>query len=573
MIDGLPFILQILSFRRKRRRCHSMAMAKVFLPELSTGGEEDLSISFPRAPPPSPEMQPQGHGELFEIPASKFEGIGLDFKRTTFPLGEEDDDDDDCPIQLLKKLGVSCGPSGGFSDVLCGDVPEDDVLACSPRKRVCCSQNTTLLADHMVTFPSSSNRNSLASNGFGTYNGKEERGVNFTVGFANGTGGDTMMPTGSSLFSSSVQMQTRQHLIPPKIDSVPPILEDLVTTSSSTTTTTFPLHTSPAGSTDDGHYSLLSRSCDLHTTHPHLPHSFEATQLTEISSTLSHALNSTPLHETLAPKQPTPENDQDSGQRKRKISIKRKNPEESDSDSSVLQFSFDYSHSSTGSNGESDWVFVERQTESSWSLGRKLCSAIHPSALAHSIQPQHYAFDASSAPSAISALGGGGGGRESERVGLVEEPCNVRITSPFLDMCTRPDVDVSRAEENTPIQNEVVESAMMMDWRRPSVDMERMDMEVDHTSMECSSNVRTLVVSQDDNNAAGMFPLVLRPHLQCPPPSEGHLHDLLPVPTRHSYVEGFLDQQGRSEGLWFDGDGEQLDAASMEARLTLSKSL
>ena len=540
-----------------------MALAKVFLPELllTTGGGEDLSVSFPRAPPPSPEMQSQGHNELFEIPTSKFEGIRLDLKRTSFPLADEEDD---YPVQLLEKLGFDSVPLDDFPEMFPGgDIHEDDILACSPRKRVCCASNTTITTHRTVTtFPSSSSdTRSLVSNGFGSYKDnhhrKEKRTTNISMGFADTSGDNLMMSTAPTFLSSSAQILTSPHITPPKIEGVMPILKDSVKPA-----IPFPIHTSSSGTTGDCHHQLLSHSSDLHTTHPHLPHSFEATQLVEACSTLSHTLNSTSLHEALLPNQQALESNQDAGQRKRKISIKRKNPEEDDNDS-ALQFSFDHSHSSTGS--ESDWVLVEKQTDSNRSSEKKACSAIHPVVLAHSLREQHYSFDGSTTPSAINA----------EIVKPVEEPCDLRIMTPFLDTGIRHEVDVSRVEENVAVRNQVMESAMMMDLGRQWEDMEKMETEVHHTSMECCSNMPTLSSIAHDTNAATVYPCMLRPHPPCPLEFEGYLHDLLSVPTRHSYVDGFLHQPSKSEELWWlNGNGEQvLLDSNMDTRLALSKSL
>lgn len=541
-----------------------MAMAEVFLPEVLSTTVEDLSISFPRAPPPSPEMQPRGNSGVFEIPASKFEGIGLDLRRDTFPLDEEEEDEH--PLHLRKQLGSSSVPFGNSSMFSELDIYEDDFVACSPRKRVCCAASTTVPRDHMITTFPSSQANSLASSGFGSLHDiahKEEEGANFGMGFTNGTGADSMSAF-PMIFSSGPQIQSKPHLIPPRSEGGIPTLRE---PPFIVTPTVSPLHAPLSDLADDHHhYNLLSRSCDLHTTHPHLPHSFEATQLPEARPTRSRTLDSASLHKTLLPCPQTSEDNQDTGQRKRKVSIKRKNPEESESDSG-LQFSFDYSYSSTGSSGESDWVLVDMQTESSWPLEKKACSVHHSSVLAHSMQHQ-YAFDSSAGPSSSSSartMGIGSGGRE--RAGAIDmPPQDATISSPFsqfLNSNVQLEMGVSKAEDNTPTQHQCMDlSAMTMDWGRQSEDME-----VDLAAMDCGNNMRTTLAGSHDSDNTIMSPVLLRPHLQYPQASGGgHTHELLPVPVRHSCMES------RSVSFWRSQKEVQLDT-DMETRLNLSKSL
>ena len=144
-----------------------MAMAKVFLPELA--GEDHLT-PFPRAPPPSPEMQPRNHNRVFEIPSSKFEGIGLDLRRTTFQFDEEDES----PLSALNPMAMKGGEgiNKRINSPLFPRDSDDDDDECSfpgsPQKRVCCSP-LTLPLDSMTTVFPSSTLDSLVSSGFGSF--------------------------------------------------------------------------------------------------------------------------------------------------------------------------------------------------------------------------------------------------------------------------------------------------------------------------------------------------------------------------------------------------------------------
>ena len=133
--------------------------------------------------------------------------------------------------------------------------------------------------------------------------------------------------------------------------------------------------------------TTLSHSYDLHKMHPHLPQSFETTQLPEVRPSRSRTLDSSSPSAYDNPPRSRSQtldanyNNDDPNQRRRKISIKRKNPEEGDADPS-LQFSFEYSYSSTGSSGESDWLMVDCKAEPARPMEKKACCAGDPSFVA-----------------------------------------------------------------------------------------------------------------------------------------------------------------------------------------------
>lgn len=332
----------------------AMAMAEVYLfPELT--GEDHLT-PFPRAPPPSPEMQPRSHSHVFEIPASKFEGIGLDLRRNTFPLDEEDES----PFSACHLSAMGYGNRENVSNLRESD--DDASFPGSPQKRVCCSP-CTLPSDFMTTSFPSSNPDSLISSGFGSYQAPPlhdtilEEETSSLAGFRNRGGSGSH--SNSPLYFDSRPAHDQQ------------TSPQLITRGIGTTT----LGSAAPGLSSDG--TLLSRSFDLHNMHPHLPQSFETTQLPEVRPTRSRTLDSTsPSHDlALAHIQTTLDASygrEDSNQRRRKVSIKRKNPDENDADPS-LQFSFEYSYSSTGSSGESDWVMVDCNVEPSWPMEKKAC--------------------------------------------------------------------------------------------------------------------------------------------------------------------------------------------------------
>lgn len=323
-----------------------MAMAEIFLPELS--GSDD---HYPRAPPPSPEMQPRNHARVFEIPASKFEGIGLDLRRNTFPL----DEDDESPFGAHHMV---YDDEKRESPVHLRDYDDDNSLPGSPQKRVCCSP-CTLPSGFLTTAFPSSNQDSLVSSGFGSLQQPFHSSGGATGSWSN---------SGAPFFSSSRPYPlTNPHLV----------TERVTMQASADLCTPAPLYPVTTPSSDN---TLLSRSYDLHSIHPHLPHSFEATQLPEVRPSRSRTLDSSyvpQLEEVL-----DVNSGEDPNQRRRKISVKRKNPDECGEDDSNLQFNFEYSYSSTGSSGEADWVMVDCKVESSWPMGKKACCADDPSSVA-----------------------------------------------------------------------------------------------------------------------------------------------------------------------------------------------
>lgn len=353
-----------------------MAMAEVFFPDC----DDYLSGGYPRAPPPSPEMQPRNHSRVFEIPASKFEGIGLDMRRNTFPLLDEDEDES--PLGLPEgahhHLG---GPTTSYDEeeevrgslpVHSRDFDDDNSLPGSPQKRVCCSPR--ILPNEFVTtvFPSFSNEDSLVSSGFGSF---QLPPLHISTG-----GGFRSNPGSSSPYIRSSRLCPQT--------SPGSVAEGLMGAVQENTNQCTPA-LYPVTTPSHQDHTLLSRSYDLHSIHPHLPRSFETTQLPEVRPTRSRTLDSTAYH----PLGLEPDNldagcgAQDPNQRRRKISVKRKNPDEDAGDDPNLQFSFEYSYSSTGS-GEADWVMVDCKMDSSLPIGKKACCADDPSSVAVSHQKE-----------------------------------------------------------------------------------------------------------------------------------------------------------------------------------------
>lgn len=359
-------------------------MAQVYLPELSS---EDHLPSVPRAPPPSPEMQPRNHSHVFEIPASKFEGIGLDLRRDTFPLDEEDES----PLgpshhrHRFHAPGVS-----GFTREL-DENDDDDELSFphSPQKRVCCSPGTLPVDLTTTAFPSS-NHSSLVSSGFGSLglHGTvipEEGGVGVAdvggashastvvLGFPNHQHPRRNGPHSSSPTYFGSRTNPEDSLIPGQLTTTPNPHGIPGVGGASTLMATPNLQ---PGTTQ------LSRSYDtLHSLHPHLPHSFETTQLPEPRPHRSRTLDATPAysppHETRRVRAHTLDasygGEEQPVERKRKVSIKRKIADDMDEDDPNLQFSFEYSYSSTGSGGESEWVMVDCKAEPTRPMEKKAC--------------------------------------------------------------------------------------------------------------------------------------------------------------------------------------------------------
>lgn len=503
-----------------------MAMAEVYLPEMT----EDALTAYPRAPPPSPEMQPRPHSQVFEIPASKFDGIGLDLRTNSFPLDEEDE----CPLGGASFLSGAGYESPQFHGGMGYESPrflsgtgyessgryrdcDDDSLACSPLKRVCCSP-CTLPSDFLTTsFPSSSNQDSVVSSGFGSYQLPLHgpmldlgRGSGMATGFHNSV-------SHSCSDSPCLDSRRRPH------ESSPPHFGAETLTG---------LHPLPPA--DHAH---LSRSYDLHSMHPHLPRSFETTQLPEVRQSRSRTLDSN----SIPPHLPTLSLDagygEDPNQRRRKISVKRKNPDEDDEEDPNLQFSFEYSYSSTGSSGESDWVMVDCKMGHAWPMGKKTCCADDPSSIA--IRQELEVLSLQATPPYLS-----GGGR----VFVVPPPGpleslstgNVVGFSPFSDATADQRVTTPIDRVATPTnQCSNLESVTMMDCEGRLGSMDGMDCDTGDT-------------------------LVLRAHDRDNP---------LPYLARHSCADAYLQQPLRGQG--FSGGAEvTMCGGDMDvARLNLSKSL
>ena len=515
-----------------------MAIAEVYYPNAMSMPVDDSSISFPRAPPPSPEMQPRGLSRIFEFPASKLEGIGVDLRRNTFAFDEERSDEN-CHYPTRRKLCESIFPDS--------DPYEDDYIACSPRKRVCCASSMALPEDHMITTMSSSgDTSSLASSGFGSFHDVSRRGMESAA--VGGIGLDMNITNGTQdpgMFSEGLRVQSKPHFIPPRTDGGAVVMRDPF---------------SPSYFTDDNYaQNMLSRSFDLYATHPHLPHSFETTQLPEVRPGRSRTLDTASLHKTLLPcPQAPPEYNLEVSQRKRKVSVKRKNPDESEND--PLQFSFDYSYSSTGSSGENDWVLVDRQPEGIWPLEKKPCSGDQSFILAPSMQQQPYVFNNHQLF-----------GHSAEKASApLEVPRSITISpsfSPFVKVDVLGQHEVETSKDSTPTQRQAMDVGLDLGC---SEEAEKMEMEDESESFQ-------------QHNGMVELPLVLRPH----PPGfqmgvaaavttgQGQAPGLLSIPARHSCMEGFLHQQSKSARWWgTDRDGEQvLMDGETEARLSLSKSL
>lgn len=543
-----------------------MAMAEVFIPDLA-GSDDHLNGGYPRAPPPSPEIQPRNHGRVFEIPASKFEGIGigLDLRRNTFPL---DDDDDESPLGTCHHQGaVAMGYNIEHTDWESPSVhlrdfdDEDNSLPGSPQKKVCSSPCT--LPNEFVTtaFPSSSNEDSLVSSGFGSY---QLPPLHISTGDLGGFHSNPGSLSGSGspyIHSSRLGIQTSPQFVAGATQESDNIMMTHVP---------YPM-TTPSHHDD----ALLSRSYDLHSMHPHLPRSFETTQLPEVRPSRSRTLDST-LHHPLIPEPDALGTHDDLNQRRRKISIKRKNPE--DEEDSNLQFSFEYSYSSTGSSGEADWVMVDCKMEPSWPTGKKACCADDPSSVAISHQKELRTSPLHGTPISFPSSGVSG------RVGLFSSSATSSAgstistgLSPFAAVTTSPfmgqQVGVSFDRVVTPTNHHAnLES------------MECEGMECDQTSSSAydrENNRGSLVFGGVDVTSSGRAvsfnaPLlgveegvaVMRPH-----------HSLGPAPSavlRHSCMDEYL-QVHKGQG-WGNGGADSgldtgLNGDLDAARLNLSKSL
>lgn len=548
-----------------------MAVADVYLPEMA--GEDHLT-AFPRAPPPSPEMQPRNHSHVFDIPASKFEemgrgggggGMGLDLRRNTFPLDEEVEEETPFSAHHLGAvIGSGCGGKRSDSAVHFRDYDDDEhFLPGSPQKRVCCSPGT--LPGNMLTtaFPSS-NHDSLVSSGFGSLQPLVNSGGDATTGFLNCSAAESHSGSNSpSYFSSIRSLQTSPHLIAQTQES-----------------TAHTLHPPP-----DPTSAFLSRSYDLHTAHPHLPHSFETTQLPQVRPSRSRTLDSASqeAHARMLDSHYGGEGqgEEDPTQRRRKVSIKRKNPDDDESDPN-LQFSFDYSYSSTGSSGESDWVMVDRKMElTGWPLGKKACCASDPIQRPRGFVVGGVALQGMSLPS-FSGPGGGGSG------GMFECPRNPQDLSgatgeaaifPPQFANSAPEVGVAIDRVETPTNQNAhlhsLESETMMDYEGRLDSLDGMDCDQLTSDPPYPPNTPSIFGGVVDNHMTSHYQqpavamesdgLVMRTHPR--------VVAALPAPSlalRRSCVEEYL-QPLRGHGVG-GGCGDSLDA-DLDKRLNLSKSL
>lgn len=617
-----------------------MAVADVYLPEMA--GEDHLT-AFPRAPPPSPEMQPRNHSRVFDIPASKFEemgslggmGMGLDLRRNTFPLDEEVEEEEETPFSAhhlmdpmapfsahhLSPMIGGCGSKRSDSTAVhfrdYEDEEEGERLlptgSGSPHKRVCCSPGT--LPSNMMTtaFPSSSNHNSLvSSSGFGSFQplgnsvgGQGGVASDTTTGFLNCAGtGSHSGSISPSYFSSIRSLQTSPHLI-------------AQTQESSAHTPHHTLHppphhrhtpSSPAAAV------CLSRSYDLHTIHPHLPHSFETTQLLpQTRPSRSRTLDSTSqdAHARMLDAHYGREDEREGGegegedptQRRRKVSIKRKNPDEDDSDPN-LQFSFEYSYSSTGSTGESDWVMVDhrKMEPAGWPLGKKACCASDPIRSRRGFVVGGVALQGVSLPSFSTsprgvAGGGGGGGlfeyppqshNPQDLSGVTGDGTTGMFPPPqFANSAPpqqQPEVGVAIDRVDTPTnQIHSMESETMMDCEGRLDSLDGMDCTTSDPHYPMATPGPSIfggvvggVVPPTDNHMTSHYQqpavvamesdgLVMRTH-----PRDA----TLPAPSlglRRSCVEEYL-QPLRGQGVGGECGSDGLDA-DLDKRLNLSKSL
>ena len=608
-------------------------MAQVFLPEVTN---ED---PFPRAPPPSPEMQPCSHNHVFEIPASKFDGMGLDLRRDTFPL----DEDDESPLNTHHYHLDPPKPPGGreedhqnpqhrsrglFGTRLIDD-DEDEWLPGSPQKRVCCSPST-LPRDHMITVhPSSSAHSSLVSSGIGSFQHdvipEEEGGVVTGDGGVTGFGGYSgTRPHSNSPPHFGTGMQHHHHSpftghrsgILSLQPHPPPAL---------------PLPTGSASPSSD--HTLLSRSYDLHHMHPHLPLSFETTQLPEVRPTRSRTLDSsTPSPHDLPPRTRSHTLDSEGGLglgaglglgvglglgqddasghvdggngggRRRKISIKRKNPEDTDGEDSSLQFSFEYSFSSTGSSAEPDWVMVDCKVEPSRPMEKKACCVSDPA----SIPTYHPAGATSSLLNPPTTLGGvafpssfdgqvvGSAGQSGGLFSLGPSPLqgssggggSVTTTTSVSPFSLTPSLATGFAEQrgvgmvgervDTPIiQPPSLDSVTMMDCEGK---MESLDLMECEANMIAPPDVQRGVASSYTEQSTLYQPMVTveqvtsdsnGPIMRPHPPRPGDEPHPLLPPLRHSCMEPLHRQVGGASGSGFAAEYE-LDYYS---GLNLSKSL
>ena len=550
-----------------------MAMAEVYYPDvISAPMDDSSSVSLPRAPPPSPEVQPRGLSNKFEFPASKWEGIGLDLTRNSFAFDEESEGgaSETCFRSDHMK---SHEMQARHSDL---DEDEDEsYYAYSPRKRVCCASNNLLSEGHAHTITAASlsccGASSLASSGFGSFHDNilQEGGVGVAVvggggvvgldaGILNGTL-DPALPTVdlSACHHNHSQAHSKPHLIPPRPDVVEGgavLMRDPFSPSY------FSSHGEDL-SEQQQQQNSFSHSFDLHATHPHLPQSFETTQLPRVRPGRSRTLDVTSLQKTLAPPpESLSETDLDGSQRKRKISIKRKNPEEIEND--PLQFSFDYSYSSTGSTGESDWVLVDRQMEGVCPLEKKPCGGHHSGKQVHP-----FLFNGNSLAGTL---------QQHQQLEVSQGTALSPSVSPFLGENLESKLEEVRAVCGSPTHEQLqAASSMGMGKTDRLEEMETTEMEVEPSLGTGSDS--TTQSSNFQHTCVTVSQRLLRP---CPPKSQeagsgGNSPGLLSIPSRRSCMEGFLYQNYRTGGLWSsDRNGECIQMESeAETKINMSKSL
>lgn len=331
-----------------------MAMAEVFIPEPAS----EEPFTFPRAPPPSPEMQPRGLSSIFEIPDSKFEGA-LDLRRGDFDFSETR------PTTGFSVNGYSSSKMLKYSErrTVLEEEDESDLdtfIPGSPKKRPCSSPSTL--------------PNPLEINNFYRSGSIESRSSSLYVNAGSISSCEGLYSLDSRSQStehhqSHSNSNSPQHYTNYQSEHSCPIPQrpagPLPNSSfSGSATPTYASQLSPEHTLANSHQQL-SRSFDLHNVHSHLPLTFETTQLPEVRPARAHTLGASTY-------------DDDASLRKRKISLKRRN-EDIDSDPS-LQFSFEYSYSSTGSSGDSDWVVVEHEA-SSYPQDKKKCCQDTPTSI------------------------------------------------------------------------------------------------------------------------------------------------------------------------------------------------
>lgn len=296
-----------------------MAMAKVFIPTTTTTPisiaeatifEEDQLSPYPKAPPPSPELQSRvfDFNSLLEsLSPNNFEGLSpskfadgpreLDF--TTIFNSSRGDAANEGPVTCLSEPGSPPSSLG----ILPGRSPESSPTYHTPS-------------------PESA-----------------EAGISISIPF------QSHSPERSKSYphSPTVPMPRRSHVHhsrPHQVSSLPNGCS-----GDQDGDPPHPLLNSEINPEESLH--IHSRSHDMHMLHPHLPRSFDTARVPS---------GQTRVYSSSVQDEPT--------QRRRKISLKRKNDELG----SNLEFSFEYSYSS--SSGDSDWVVLD---QSSIPLGKKVC--------------------------------------------------------------------------------------------------------------------------------------------------------------------------------------------------------